>query len=82
MRALFVIAMLLAGCSERSSPPPAPAPRLVEEPVVEEPVEEPIPEEQQEPPALTDEELEQMDQPALEAACYAGSSAACDRLGH
>lgn len=78
MRTLLV-ALALLGCSD---PPTPPAPEAPVESVLDEPpvIEDhpPAPE----PPALGDEDLDAMDEPALEAACFAGSSAACDRLGH
>lgn len=45
--------------------------------------EEDFPEEDEVPLAGEDEEdVDAMDEHALEAACFAGSQAACDRLGH
>lgn len=87
MRALLALAIVLAsaacGPNEAEEAPatqaapaaPAPAPPE-EEPLLEGPEEdEPL-------PALGEEELDAMDRPALEAACFGGSTAACDRLGH
>jgi hypothetical protein len=77
----LLLTLMLAGCSD-----PAPA---VETPVIDPPEPaappvEPPPVESSpvEPPSVTDADLDAMDEPALEAACFAGSSAACDRLGH
>ena len=82
MRAALVLALLLScGPSEEEAPAaeaPAEAeaePELDEEPLIEPEEEEPL-------PALGERELDEMDQPALEAACFGGSTAACDRLGH
>ncbi len=33
-------------------------------------------------PSFSEAELDAMDTPALEAACFEGATAACDRLGH
>jgi hypothetical protein len=84
MRAALTFALLLLACgpSEQEAAPatePAPAaePEAAPEP---EPLAEP--EEEQPQPALGEAELDAMDRPALEAACFGGSNAACDRLGH
>ena len=68
--------MMLAGCSD-PSPAEIPAPVQPTAVTPRELVEPPA-----EPPPLTDRDLDAMDEPALEAACFNGSSAACDRLGH
>ena len=83
MRAALALALLLAACGPKEEEAPAapaePAevePEAAEEPAFDEPEEdEPL-------PALGERELDEMDQPALEAACFGGSTAACDRLGH
>lgn len=79
MRRSLVTILILAGCSDPSAPTADPAPV---QPTVVSPEEPPIEPASVEPPALTDRDLDAMDEPALEAACFAGSSAACDRLGH
>lgn len=77
----------LTACGSRSRGVEAPAvtqtppsaSEAAEAPVVEteEPTEAPSP-----PPSFTDEELDAMDRGDIEAACIAGSTMACDRLGH
>ena len=78
--ALLVLFGVACGTSSTSPPPTAqPVPSsasTVEQP--DEPVElEPAP---IVPP--TDRALDEMDASEIEAACMAGSTAACDRLGH
>src|SRR5690606_10897165 len=72
MRRTLLTMMVLAGCSDPSAAEaPAPVqPTTVSPP---DPPREPPP---AEAPPLTDRELDAMDEPALEAACFAGSSAA------
>ncbi|MDQ3037718.1 MAG: hypothetical protein M3Y87_35320 [Myxococcota bacterium] len=76
---------VLSACGPRAEEPAPPArdPSAVRAPS-EEPIDEPMLDEEEmpAPPSLDDAQLDAMDRPDLEAACYAGSSAACDRLGH
>ena len=90
MRALALL-VLLAACGPRSDEA-APAPEEAEEAPAQaveaveaesdELAEPAIDEEEDTLPALGEAELDAMEQPELEAACFAGSTAACDRLGH
>ena len=59
------------------NPTPTPVPANAER--TEEPFDEPEPEAPANP---TNAELDQMEERELEAACFDGSHAACDRLGH
>jgi len=83
MRAAIVVLLLSLACgpSEEEAPAEAPAETAEPEPAVEEPMID-EPEEEEPLPALGERELDEMDQPDLEAACFGGSTAACDRLGH
>jgi hypothetical protein len=80
MRTLL-LAIALASCGPRAEPAPAaraaPTPRRAESATAEEP-DEPV----AAPPTYFDPELDRMTRDELEAACYQGSTAACDRLGH
>ena len=71
----------LLGCGTRAAPAPEPAPPPAP---VAEPEPEVVDDPQPEPPprTLSDAELDAMEGSELEAACFAGSTAACDRLGH
>ncbi|MAQ18874.1 MAG: hypothetical protein CMN30_29265 [Sandaracinus sp.] len=78
--ALFVLAL---ACGPDPDPAPSPDPRpepaaeVEPDPLLEEDGEE------LEPAAPLDEAaLDAMEEPELEAACFQGSTAACDRLGH
>ena len=72
---------LWSACDEET--PPEPPATTVEAPeVIEEEPEVPEPPEEADPPSFTERQLDEMERPQLEAACYAGSQAACDRLGH
>ncbi len=71
--------------------PEAPAePSTESEPAQEEAVREvPVEEEEEEevldeeaPPSISERDIEAMTRGELEAACYAGSTTACDALGH
>ncbi|MBO6939944.1 MAG: hypothetical protein JJ863_33545 [Deltaproteobacteria bacterium] len=84
MRALALLLLLALACGPSEEEAPAAAePQEAEpaEPEEAEPLAE-EPEEDEPLPALGEQELDDMDQPALEAACFQGSTAACDRLGH
>lgn len=81
---LSLMVAVITACGPRAEEPAPPArdPSAVR---AEEPADEPLLDDEEEtsqPPSLSDEELDAMDRPELESACYAGSSAACDRLGH
>lgn len=77
--------MQLVACGTSASTEPTPASQVAmpsAEPIEPEApavVEEASPDE---PPPVSDRALDEMDQSELESACMAGSSAACDRLGH
>lgn len=80
LRLALVGALLGCGADE-------PAPEPPPEPEVEEPEQEPEPELEEEeldetPPSFTRAELDAMEPAELEQACFYGSQAACDRLGH
>ena len=76
----WILALALVGCADSSPPVEPPAPVATSAEVAEE---EPDEFEEDEPePSLSGADLDEMDRPALEAACFAGQSAACDRLGH
>lgn len=88
VRGWLVIAMfaLAPACGSRTTgteapvaPAPASEPAAPEPPpsVPDEPADEPAG-----PPSLTDEQLDAMERGDIEAACVAGSTMACDRLGH
>lgn len=81
-----VLAMvMLAACSDPSAteiPSPVQPTTVDSQEELVEPPAEAAAEPTVEPPQLTDRDLDAMDAPALEAACFNGSSAACDRLGH
>ena len=80
-----LVALASLGCG--GSPPaegtPAPEPAAVATPQAEAEADE-EPDEAFEPPSVTydDATLDAMDRQDLETACHAGSTAACDRLGH
>lgn len=77
----LALALVLVGCGTRSAPPPEPArePATARETEAEAETEtEPA----GRPPSYGDAELDAMEEPELQAACFAGSTAACDRLGH
>ena len=79
---LLLLGALACGAEEAATPEPTPEP-VQEEPEVEE--EEELDEEDEldeAPPSFTTSELDAMERPELEQACFAGSQAACDRLGH
>lgn len=75
----FCLTLALAGCGERAAPE-------VDTDVEAEPIARPEPEAtpdlplQEAPPSFRDRDLDAMDEPSLQAACFAGSMAACDRL--
>ncbi|MEM9072043.1 MAG: hypothetical protein AAGE52_26290 [Myxococcota bacterium] len=87
VRAIALV--LLVGCGSSESPPPTEAPPETQssrasEPVVEDEdeadeAEELAEEEAEEGPPRS---LDDMDRGELEAECYEGRQAACDRLGH
>jgi len=84
MRVALALALVLSACGPEQEEAPAveaaPAEAATEPAEEDELFDEP---EEEEPlPALGERELDAMDQPALEAACFGGSTAACDRLGH
>ena len=84
MRSLLALPLLLALACGEERPPTPPAP--------EAPAAEPTDEdealldeellEDDAPPSLGESELDAMSEPELEAACFQGSTGACDRLGH
>lgn len=85
MRVALAFALLLLACGPAEEEAPAAEP--TEAPAEAEPEPEALepaaePEEEEPLPALGEQELDAMDRPALEAACFGGSTAACDRLGH
>ena len=87
MRVAFALALFLTACGPKEEASPSPPARPAEaepEAAAEEPNFDEAEEEAEEAPlpALGERELDAMDAPALEAACFGGSTAACDRLGH
>ncbi len=81
MRFLALLPLLLLACD----PEPAPEEPVAETPPAVEVPDEPAVveiEEEDEAPAYDDAALDAMEERDLEAACFAGSTAACDRLGH
>lgn len=85
LRAVCTLALTIsvAACDDPPAPAPSPPPPVVE------PAPTPAPEETppEDPetivaPSYSEAELDAMDPAALEAACFQGSTAACDRLGH
>ena len=82
----FAFAFAFACGSAEEAPTEAPAASPAPPPGVPDPDPDPLLEEPedegQRPPALGEAQLDAMEQPELEAACFAGSTAACDRLGH
>ena len=79
MRCLAIL--LLLACD----PEPAPEDPIVETPPTVEVLDEPEldePEEENEAPVYDEAALDAMEERDLEAACFAGSTPACDRLGH
>lgn len=73
---------ILLGCGTRAAPAPEPAPPPAPAPVAEPEAEVDDPQPEPPPRALSDAELDAMEDSELQAACFAGSTAACDRLGH
>lgn len=71
--------LALAGCGELASTAAEaePTASAIAEPAEAAEREAPT---QAAPPSFDDRELDRMDEPALQAACFAGSMAACDRL--
>lgn len=80
---LLALSLPLAACDEpppaEATPPPQVAPAPEPTPTEEEPPDEP---DTLVAPSYSEAELDAMEPPALEAACFQGSTAACDRLGH
>lgn len=79
MRALLILLFLIA-CDPEPEPTPVAPP-----PVPEVEVMEPEPDDEGEEavtPVYDDAALDEMEERDLEAACFEGSTAACDRLGH
>jgi hypothetical protein len=83
-RSAIAMVLVLAGCGGGSTGSPAPEERTVAPSgPPEDSADEPPAMDDDPPPAAIDgAELDAMERSELEAACYAGSSAACDRLGH
>jgi hypothetical protein len=83
LRAVCTLALTIsvAACDDPPAPAPSPPPVVEPAPAPEEtaPPEEP---EAIVAPSYSEAELDAMDPAALEAACFQGSTAACDRLGH
>lgn len=81
--ALFLaLSLPLAACDEPPPAEPTPPPQVAPAPEpapAEEPPDEP---DTLVAPSYSEAELDAMEPPALEAACFQGSTAACDRLGH
>lgn len=78
---LLLLGALACGAEEAAEPAATPTP--VEQPEPEPEEEEEIEEEEEAtPPSFTRAELDAMERPELEQACFAGSQAACDRMGH
>ncbi|WP_053230429.1 hypothetical protein [Sandaracinus amylolyticus] len=84
MRAIGIAITLFAiACGPSASTPEARPSAVHVEPVPAAPDEpEEAPDEPAPPPSFGDAELDAMDRAGLESACFAGSTAACDRLGH
>ncbi|UJR84660.1 hypothetical protein [Sandaracinus amylolyticus] len=84
MRAIAIgIALVAIACGPSASTPPEPHPSAVHVEPVPPPAEpEEAPAEPAPPPTFSDAELDAMDRAGLESACFAGSTGACDRLGH
>ena len=83
----MLLRLLLLGALACGAEEAQPAPEPVEEPEMLEPDELEVEDEEDEedevsPPSFTAAELEGMERPELEQACFDGSQAACDRLGH
>lgn len=82
---LMVLVWSLSACGDTA---PAEAPAPVEPvpsaptPPAEAPPEDESGDEEELLPSYSEAELDAMDTPALETACYEGVTAACDRLGH
>ncbi len=81
LRVVVIGALLGCGGEPEEAAPVEPPTEAPAEPEELEEVEEPE-EEDETPPSFTRAELDAMERPQLEEACYAGSQAACDRLGH
>lgn len=85
LRAVVIAALLGCGGEPEEAAPVEPPTETTAEPeteIEEEEEEEELEEEDDTPPSFTRAELDAMERPQLEEACYAGSQAACDRLGH
>lgn len=83
----MLLSMLAFACSEEPTPEAtAPEPEVAEESPAEPEVEDELldePEPEEGPGHAYDEaELDRMSEEELEAACFQGAHAACDRLGH
>ncbi len=65
---------------ETSAPEPVQVETAREVPVEDE--EDEVFDEQEAPPSVSERDIEAMTRGELEAACYAGSTTACDALGH
>lgn len=82
-RIATLVALASIGCGgsppAEAAPAPEPAPIVTAEAERDEEADEEL-----EPPTTTydDATLDAMDRQDLETACHAGSTAACDRLGH
>jgi len=78
----FILCAGLLGCGDTQPAPARPAPPPpAAAPSPEEPAEEPA--EEEEPPVeAAPLDVDRMSRPELEAACFQGSQAACDLLGH
>ncbi len=87
-RALVLLAFALCACNETRSPE-APATAHAAPTTPPAPVGQPEPEPARDPAPEGDEpedeaplDVERMNEDELETACFEGSQAACDRLGH
>lgn len=79
----WLVAGLLLGCGAEEAAPAPVETVEVAEPVPEDDLleeDDELPDEA--PPSYSTEELDAMERPELEQACFTGSQAACDRLGH
>jgi hypothetical protein len=84
LRAVCTLALTISVAACDDPPAPAPSPPPVVEPAPTPAPEETPPEDPETivAPSYSEAELDAMDPAALEAACFQGSTAACDRLGH